>query len=135
MGNIIEVRDLSKEFALFRSKGFFKREESRIRAVSDISFEVEEGEILAFIGPNGAGKSTTIKMMTGILRPTAGRISVLGLEPQRDRKKLAYNIGTVFGQKSQLWFHLPPKDSFELLGTIYDIQKKSFKGELTIILK
>lgn len=130
MGNIIEVRDLSKEFALFRSKGFFKREESRIRAVSDISFEVEEGEILAFIGPNGAGKSTTIKMMTGILRPTAGRISVLGLEPQRDRKKLAYNIGTVFGQKSQLWFHLPPKDSFELLGTIYDIPKKELQRRI-----
>lgn len=121
MGNIIEVKNLSKEFTLYKNKGFFKREEARVQAVSNISFNVEEGEILAFIGPNGAGKSTTIKMMTGILKPTSGSIEVLGLDPQRDRKKLAYHIGTVFGQKSQLWFHLPPRDSFELLGSIYDI--------------
>lgn len=126
MGNIIEVKNLSKEFTLYKNKGFFKREGARVQAVSDISFNVEEGEILAFIGPNGAGKSTTIKMMTGILKPTSGSIEVLGLDPQRDRKKLAYHIGTVFGQKSQLWFHLPPRDSFELLGSIYDIPR----GEL-----
>ena len=122
--NIINVSNLTKDFKLYKSKGFFKRELSTVRAVSNINFNVEEGEILAFIGPNGAGKSTTIKMLTGILMPTAGKIDVLGLDPQKDRKKLAYNIGTVFGQKSQLWFHLPPMDSFQLLGSIYDIPSK-----------
>ena len=119
--SIISVEKLSKEFTVYKNKGFFKRETSKVQAVKDISFQVKEGEILAFIGPNGAGKSTTIKMLTGILKPSAGDISVLGLDPQGDRNRLAYNIGTVFGQKSQLWFHLPPLDSFQLLGSIYDI--------------
>lgn len=122
--NIINVSSLTKDFNLYKSKGFFKRELSTVHAVSNINFNVEEGEILAFIGPNGAGKSTTIKMLTGILKPTGGKIDVLGLDPQSERKKLAYNIGTVFGQKSQLWFHLPPMDSFQLLGSIYDIPSK-----------
>lgn len=98
-----------------------KPEYREVEAVRGIDFSVRAGERLAFIGPNGAGKSTTIKMMTGILSPTAGKITVLGLEPMRDRKRLSRRIGTVFGQKSQLWFHLPPADSFELLGAIYDI--------------
>jgi len=97
----------------------------QVQAVHDVSFSVKKGEILAFIGPNGAGKSTTIKMLTGILHPTGGEISVLGLDPVRERRKLSYHIGTVFGQKSQLWFHLPPMDSFALLGAIYDIDKKT----------
>ena len=92
-----------------------------VQAVSDINFSVDQGEILAFIGPNGAGKSTTIKMLTGILHPTKGDVSVLGLNPMQERQKLSYRIGTVFGQKSQLWFHLPPIDSFILLGAIYDV--------------
>jgi len=96
-----------------------------VQAVRDISFSVEKGEILAFIGPNGAGKSTTIKMLTGILHPTSGEMSVMGLDPVRERQKLSYRIGTVFGQKSQLWFHLPPIDSFALLGAIYDIDKST----------
>jgi ABC-2 type transport system ATP-binding protein len=125
--NIIKVSSLSKEFKLYKNKGFFKREVSKVEAVKNISFDVKEGEILAFIGPNGAGKSTTIKMMTGILQPTSGDISVMGLNPQKDRKKLAYKIGTVFGQKSQLWFHLPPIDSFHLLGGIYDIPSGTLK--------
>lgn len=128
--NIIKVSNLSKEFKLYKNKGFFKREVSKVEAVKDISFDVKEGEILAFIGPNGAGKSTTIKMMTGILQPTAGDISVMGLNPQKDRKKLAYKIGTVFGQKSQLWFHLPPMDSFQLLGSIYDIPSKELNTRI-----
>jgi len=98
-----------------------------VQAVKDISFTVEKGEILAFIGPNGAGKSTTIKMLTGILNPTSGEITVLGLDPIKKRQKLSYHIGTVFGQKSQLWFHLPPTDSFALLGAIYDIDKSTLK--------
>jgi ABC-2 type transport system ATP-binding protein len=128
--NVISVSNLSKEFTVYKSKGFFKRELSRVNAVNNISFNVKEGEILAFIGPNGAGKSTTIKMMTGILKPTAGDTKVLGLDPQRDRKKLAYKIGSVFGQKSQLWFHLPPMDSFQLLGSIYDLQSKELQGRI-----
>lgn len=121
--NIIKVHNLTKDFNIYKNKGFFKRDLSIVRAVTDINFEVAEGEVLAFIGPNGAGKSTTIKMLTGILKPTSGKIDILGLDPQKNRKKLSYNIGTVFGQKSQLWFHLPPLDSFKLLGSIYDIDK------------
>lgn len=127
MENIIEVKGLTKEFTVYKKKGFIKREASLVKAVSDISFNVAEGEILAFIGPNGAGKSTTIKMLTGILQPTGGNISVMGFNPSRDRRKIAYHIGTVFGQKSQLWFHLPPRDSFELLGSIYDVPKEKLK--------
>lgn len=124
---VITVKDLRKDFIAAKRKGFLKREYLKIEAVRGISFEVEEGEILAFIGPNGAGKSTTIKMLTGILNPTSGYARVLGLDPQRDRKKLTYKIGTVFGQKSQLWFHLPPKDTFELLGSIYGMEDKELK--------
>jgi ABC-2 type transport system ATP-binding protein len=95
-----------------------------IEAVRDVSFEVEDGEIVAFLGPNGAGKSTTIKMLTGILRPSSGRATVLGLDPARRRTALSREIGAVFGQRSQLWFHLPPSDSFRLLGAVYEIEPR-----------
>lgn len=95
-------------------------------AVKPICFQVEEGEILAFMGPNGAGKSTTIKMLTGILHPTAGTAEVLGLCPWEERRRLGFLVGSVFGQKSQLWYHLPPVDSFELLGSIYELPKADF---------
>lgn len=133
MSTIIKTTNLSKEFKLYKKEGFFSRELSFVKAVSDISFEAEKGEILAFIGPNGAGKSTTIKMMTGILRPTSGDVKILGFDPQAQRKKLAYHIGTVFGQKSQLWFHLPPMDSFQLLGSIYDIPAELLKKRINYI--
>lgn len=102
-------------------RALVKPEYREVQAVRNISFSVEQGEIVAFIGPNGAGKSTTIKMLTGILHPSGGTISVLGMNPVRERTRLSYKIGTVFGQKSQLWFHLPPVDSFVLLGAIYDV--------------
>ncbi len=105
-----------------------KPEYREVQAVRGIDFTVHAGERLAFIGPNGAGKSTTIKMMTGILTPTSGAITVLGMDPMRERKNLSRRIGTVFGQKSQLWFHLPPADSFELLGAIYDIERDTLKS-------
>ncbi len=132
MDTVISVEGLSKDFRTrarpegrFASlRSLFAARSRTIRAVDGISFAVERGELLAFIGPNGAGKSTTIKLITGILHPDAGRIDVLGLDPHRDRKKLAYRIGTVFGQKSQLWFHLPPLDSFRLLASIYDIGRR-----------
>lgn len=107
-----------------------------IQAVSEISFSVEEGEALAFIGPNGAGKSTTIKMLTGILYPDGGKAEVLGVDPSKKRKALAYQIGTVFGQKEQLWTHLTPYDNFRFFGAIYDIPDKETEkriGELADI--
>ena len=126
---IIEVKKLSKKFRVkLKEKGLkgslksiIKPKYKEIKAVKDISFEVEKGEIIAFIGPNGAGKSTTIKMLTGILYPDSGDIKVLGIDPRKERKKLAYQIGTVFGQKEQLWTHLTPYDNFKFFGAIYDI--------------
>lgn len=91
-----------------------------VQAVDGISFSVEAGEMLAFIGPNGAGKSTTIKMLTGILYPDGGRARVLDIDPTKQRRRLAYEIGTVFGQKEQLWTHLTPYDNFRFFGAIYD---------------
>jgi len=105
-----------------------------IEAVRGISLSVMPGEMAAFIGPNGAGKSTFIKMLCGILYPTRGEISVLGLSPTKDRRRLALRIGTVFGQKSQLWLHLPAVDSFTLLAAIYEIsdsERKRRVGELS----
>ena len=95
-----------------------------VEAVKSIDLEVERGDIVAFIGPNGAGKSTFIKMLCGILQPSGGEVSVLGMSPVRERRKLAMRIGTVFGQKSQLWLHLPALDSFTLLAAIYEISDK-----------
>lgn len=133
--SIIRVEGLNKTFRVKTKeagmkgsmKSIFSPSYREIQAVNHISLEVERGEILAFIGPNGAGKSTTIKMLTGILHPTSGTMEVLGMNPTLERKKLSYKIGTVFGQKSQLWFHLPPLDSFHLLGGIYELEK----GQLT----
>lgn len=126
---VIKVRELSKTFKVkIKEKGLngslksiIKPTYKTIEAVKDISFNVEEGEILAFIGPNGAGKSTTIKMLTGILYPGSGEISCLNLNPTQKRKKLAFSIGTVFGQKEQLWMHLTPYDNFKFFGAIYDL--------------
>lgn len=105
----------------------FRPHHRDVYAVRGIDLTVEKGEVLAFIGPNGAGKSTTIKMLTGILHPTSGSATVLGLEPLRQRKQLAYRIGSVFGQKSQLWFHLPPQDSFRLLAGIYELDERQYR--------
>lgn len=140
--NCIEVNNLSKTFTTkVRKEGFrqsirsiIKPEYNHVKAVSDISFEVDKGEIMAFIGPNGAGKSTTIKMLTGILHPTDGSASVLGLNPTKDRRKLVGKIGTVFGQKSQLWFHLPPTDSFRLLADIYEVPSVVYKRRLDFLV-
>ena len=104
-----------------------------VRAVSNISFHVEKGDMLAFIGPNGAGKSTTIKLITGILYPDSGKITVLGMNPHKNRKKLAYRIGTVFGQKSQLWYHLPASDSFMLLSSIYDVPRQTALNRIAML--
>jgi len=127
--SVIKVKNLSKTFKVkLKEKGLIgslksivKPKYKIIKAVKNISFEVEKGEMIAFIGPNGAGKSTSIKMMTGILFPDKGDIDILGLNPMKDRKRLAYEIGCVFGQKEQLWTHLTPYDNFKFFGAIYDI--------------
>ena len=127
--NAIEVKNLSKKFKIKEKekglkgslKAIIKPRYKTVEAVKDISFNVEKGEILAFIGPNGAGKSTTIKMLTGILYPTSGEINVLDIDPSKNRKQLAHKIGTVFGQKEQLWTHLTPYDNFKFFGAIYDL--------------
>jgi ABC-2 type transport system ATP-binding protein len=127
---VIEAEGLKKTFRTrVRPEGLaasvasiVKPEYRTVEAVKEVSFEVEEGEVLAFLGPNGAGKSTTIKMLTGILTPSGGSARVLGLDPARDRLELSRYIGAVFGQRSQLWYHLPPADSFRLIGAIYEIE-------------
>jgi ABC-2 type transport system ATP-binding protein len=132
----VEVKDLTKVFDFpvkDPEKGFLKNlfspENRSITAVDNISFSIEEGESVAFIGPNGAGKSTTIKMLTGILWPTSGKARVLGLDPQADRKQLALNIGTVFGQRSQLLFNLPILDSLNLFAKVYEVDEAVYKKQ------
>ena len=140
---VIEVKNLSKSFKVkIKEKGFKGSLKSIIhpkykiiKAVNDISFDVEEGEMIAFIGPNGAGKSTTIKMLTGILYKNEGNIKVLDLDPSKDRKKLAYKIGTVFGQKEQLWMHLTPFDNFKFFAAIYDIPEKDAEERIEELSK
>jgi ABC-2 type transport system ATP-binding protein len=112
----IHVRGLTK---VFETGG--RRSRRRIEAVRAISFDVEPGERVAYIGPNGAGKSTSIKILTGILHPTSGEADVLGVVPWRDRKRLAGRIGTLFGQRSQLWFELTPRQSYRMLAAIYGL--------------
>lgn len=136
--SIIKVKDLEKKFNVkIKEKGLkgsiksiIKPKIQTINAVNKISFEVEEGEMIAFIGPNGAGKSTTIKMLTGILYPDSGEINIMGYDPTKDRKKLAYQIGTVFGQKEQLWMHLTPYDNFRFFGAIYDIPNNEIEKRI-----
>ena len=141
--SVIRVKNLSKSFKVKeKEKGFkgsikaiFKPRFKEVNAVNNISFDVEEGEIIAFIGPNGAGKSTTIKMLTGILYPDSGSIEVLGINPSKARKKLAYEIGTVFGQKEQLWMHLTAYDNFKFFGAIYDITEKESEKRIEELSK
>ena len=104
-----------------------------IIAVNDLSFDMEPGELLGFIGPNGAGKSTTIKMLTGILYPSSGEARVLGMVPWQQRQKLAYQVGTVFGQRPQLWYHLPAIDTFYLFGKIYELDDDELRTRISFL--
>ncbi len=127
---------LQKQHGVFASlKSLFAPQYQQKIAVDCLSFQVSKGDCVAFIGPNGAGKSTTIKIVTGILYPTSGTVSVLGLDPVKDRMELAFQIGTVFGQKSQLWYHLPPLDTFELLSHIYELKRSDFTARLDFLVK
>ena len=116
-------------------KSFFKRNYEYIDAVKDISFSIEKGEIVGYIGPNGAGKSTTIKMLSGILLPTAGNIRVNGFNPFKDRKKYVSNIGVVFGQRSQLAWDIPAEDTFDLLRDIYKLDDKKYQKNKEELVK
>jgi ABC-2 type transport system ATP-binding protein len=131
----IHVHDLHKTFITRRKaaglkgslRGLLRPDQQTIEAVRGISFSLEEGELLGFIGPNGAGKSTTIKILTGILYPTSGQAEVLDFTPWMERQKLAFQIGSVFGQRPQLWYHLPAIDTFTLFGKIYELEDKFVK--------
>ncbi len=143
MASILEVEQLRKVFQVtLPASGFRERLKALVapsyrdvEAVKGISFTVAEGELLAFIGPNGAGKSTTIKMLTGILHPTSGSASVLGAVPWLNRSELASRIGTVFGQRSQLWYHLPPRDTFELLSRIYELPRADYQQRVADLVE
>ena len=132
---MIEVDNLSKTFKVYHHrKGFFgsfanlfSRKHHVVQAVDRVSFTVKRGEIVGYLGPNGAGKSTTIKMLTGILVPTSGSVTVNGYIPHRQRKENAKYIGVVFGQRSHLWFDLPVQESFELLQHIYRIPETQYR--------
>ena len=132
--SFIEVKQISKTFKVAKKKSglkesiksFFKREFIDVKAVEDISFSIEKGEIVGYIGPNGAGKSTTIKILSGILVPDSGQCKINNMTPWKDRVKYVKKIGVVFGQRSQLWWDIPAEDTFDLLKDIYEIPEKEY---------
>lgn len=128
---VIQLEHVSKEFVLRKRAGRFRREKVVVRAVDDVSLSVGAGELLGYIGPNGAGKSTSIKMLTGILVPSSGSIRVAGVDPQRRRVELARRIGVVFGQRTQLWWDLPLRDSFDLLRHVYRVPAERHAANYT----
>ncbi|WP_346012141.1 ATP-binding cassette domain-containing protein [Streptomyces sp. SID3343] len=127
---MIEVRDLRKEFTVKRKVGRIRRESHTVAAVDGVELSITRGETVGYIGPNGAGKSTTLKMMTGILSPSSGYVRVCGLEPVPRRRRLARRIGVVFGQRSQLWWDLPLRESFRLLGYVYSVPAADHEARL-----
>lgn len=128
--NVIEVRNLRKEFTVRVRKGMLRREKRVVAAVDGVDLTVECGELLGYLGPNGAGKSTTLKMLTGVLTPSGGEARVCGLTPVPQRIKLARRIGVVFGQRTQLWWDLPLRDSFDLLRHVYRVPAAEHIGRL-----
>ena len=135
---MITVKDLRKDFIKYERKpgligsikSFFNAKKIITKAVDGVSFTINEGEIVGYIGPNGAGKSTTIKMLAGILTPTSGSILVNGIVPAKDRIRNAFNIGVVFGQRTQLWWDLPLNESFTILKEIYNVSEADFKERM-----
>ncbi|MFK0168374.1 ATP-binding cassette domain-containing protein [Streptomyces sp. NPDC090306] len=129
-GGFIELDGVEKVFDVRRRTGFMRRERREVRAVDALSFSVARGEMVGYIGPNGAGKSTTIKMLTGILTPSAGRLRVAGIDPARERTRLARRIGVVFGQRTTLWWDLPLIDSYRLMRRMYRIEEARYAHNL-----
>ncbi|MEU3406779.1 ATP-binding cassette domain-containing protein [Streptomyces sp. NPDC006670] len=127
---LVSLEAVEKVFEVRRRVGLMRREKRQVRAVDGISFEVARGEVVGYIGPNGAGKSTTIKMLTGILTPSGGRLRVAGIDPSRERMRLAHRIGVVFGQRTTLWWDLPLKDSYGLMRRMYRIPEARFRENL-----
>ncbi|WP_406476620.1 ATP-binding cassette domain-containing protein [Streptomyces platensis] len=127
---LIEVDGVEKVFSVRRKAGRLRRVRQEVRAVDGISFRVPRGEMVGYIGPNGAGKSTTIKMLTGILVPSGGRLRIAGIDPARERTRLARRIGVVFGQRTTLWWDLPLKDSYELVRRMYRVPDSTYRANL-----
>jgi ABC-2 type transport system ATP-binding protein len=127
---IVELRHVAKTFTVMTRAGLIRRERRVVRAVDDVTLSIDEGAMVGYIGPNGAGKSTTIKMLTGILVPSAGEVSVAGLDPSRERVHVARRIGVLFGHRTQLWWDLPLEDSFSLLRHVYRVPAERFDANL-----
>ena len=140
MQSFIEVQDLTKEFRSFRRRegvwgamqNLFVRDRITVSAVDRVSFSIEPGEVVGYIGANGAGKSTTVKMLTGILVPTSGRIVANGFVPYRDRRRYTKHIGVVFGQRTQLWWDIAVIESFKLLKEIYEVSDADYRERLGV---
>ena len=139
--HMIQVKNLKKNYVIAKKekglggaiKSLVKSEKQTIEAVKDISFQIAKGEIVAFLGPNGAGKSTTVKMMSGILTPTSGKIFINGKEPYQNRKEVVKDLGVVFGQRTQLNWDLRLGESFELLRHVYQIDKETYEQNLQVM--
>src|ERR1700737_634315 len=135
---VIEVRNLSKNYRVFQKRegvrgalrGLYRREYKQVRAVDDVSFTIEPGEIVAFLGPNGAGKTTTLKMLSGIVYPTTGSAQVLGFVPWERADSFRRRFSLVMGQKNQLWWDLPAADRFQLHQEIYSLPAAQFTRTL-----
>jgi ABC-2 type transport system ATP-binding protein len=143
MENIIEVNELRKEFKSFSSRSglkgafrdLFTRNYKVVPAVKDISFTVKKGEMVGYIGENGAGKSTSIKMLTGILTPTSGIVTVNGMDPHKEREKFVKSIGVVFGQRSQLWWDIAVQESFRLLKKVYKVPDAVYREHMDHVIE
>ncbi len=124
--SIIQTENVSRSYTVYERVGFMGKKARTVHALQGLNLEIERGDFLGYIGPNGAGKSTTIKLLTGILKPSGGKVSILGYDPHRQRKAYVRKIGAVFGQKTQLWWDLPVCDSYELLRGIHQIPKSTY---------
>lgn len=141
--NVIEVNHLKKEFKSYSSRSglsgafrdLFTRNYKVLAAVNDISLQIKQGEMVGYIGENGAGKSTTIKMLTGILTPTSGTISVNGMDPHKEREEFVRTIGVVFGQRSQLWWDIAVQESFRLLKKVYRVSDKDYRDHMGYVIE
>ncbi|MFJ7728716.1 ATP-binding cassette domain-containing protein [Neobacillus sp. NPDC097160] len=140
---MIQLQGISKSYKIAKrstglrqaAKSLFYREHTIVDALKDISFSINQGEIVGYIGPNGAGKSTTIKVMSGILVPDTGKCTIMGYTPWKDRTQYVKNIGVVFGQRSQLWWDVPVMDSFELLKDIYKVPQQDYKSTIDLLIE